>query len=708
MKKKNGILLFVLSVLLTFSAHSQVYIRAVYPDGDNYPDSRFTRFDKLWLSREQPPLFFRSDALSGPSVWIDGEKLDLKAEEINPYKFYRIRDRIKYSLFIRPNIASRSFIIEIEMKKISHKKSDPHDVSLVFGIDIGNSRGIPAEEVYYPTFLRKESNTLWGCLTTPEGKSVAVACPQTVERISYLQFDETNQTIKIDLLSKENFIQPDYNQTLKWAFSIAAVPPNDSLKSVISNISDVPTIDLQRTYYSIGETISGRIYTKTPVRLTLTHPDGNETVLKSFRNSDIAEVNSDEISKPLPFISFESADTNHPGVYLMTVENEKGLKTTAGFTVFRKPREILRQEIERAATTPIPESADQICYADLLICLAGKIFTEYQPLSKWRYESIKNLFLRKSDNRFNPDSMTSPNAGIFLLNLALLNDDLKSANLIVEYFSKMQLPSGNIFYAKTKEDITSSSMLLSSFMAAAQRNRLENNTAEAEMCETVLSKALIYLKEKDFIYDETTAQKVLPTAEQFLEFSNSTLPANDDVRRDFFQAGCNLLRSIECHIQNENSSPFFQSTFNLPGENAAALIDPSAIYAKASLLRYEALGRETDLIRALNATASLINRSREIINGNSDKSIPCRFQAPLLLYEFLFGKAYIHAESPKEVRGYHCRIDSISNGTVNVVISDEDIRRVHIRTLEPMRFVFETADGVINKVIEQSGWVDLN
>ena len=287
-------------------------------------------------------------------------------------------------------------------------------------------------------------------------------------------------------------------------------------------------------------------------------------------------------------------------------------------------------------------------------------------------------------------------------------EEVRTYNYYEDGTIEYDTPSGNIFYAKTKEDITSSSMLLSSFMAAAQRNRLENNTAEAEMCETVLSKALIYLKEKDFIYDETTAQKVLPTAEQFLEFSNSTLPANDDVRRDFFQAGCNLLRSIECHVLNENSSPFFQSTFNLPGENAAALIDPSAIYAKASLLRYEALGRETDLIRALNATASLINRSREIINGNSEKSIPCRFRAPLLLYEFLFGKAYIHAESPKEVRSYHCRIDSISNGTVNVVISDEDIRRVHIRTLEPMRFVFETADGVINKVIEQSGWVDLN
>ena len=120
MKKKNGILLFILSALFTLSVHPQVYIRAVYPDGNNYPDEHFTRFDRLWLSREQPPLFFRADSLAGPAILIDNEKLELEAEEINPYKFYAVKDRVKYSLFIRPNIAARSFIIEVEMKKNSH------------------------------------------------------------------------------------------------------------------------------------------------------------------------------------------------------------------------------------------------------------------------------------------------------------------------------------------------------------------------------------------------------------------------------------------------------------------------------------------------------------------------------------------------------------------------------------------------------------
>ena len=110
--------------------------------------------------------------------------------------------------------------------------------------------------------------------------------------------------------------------------------------------------------------------------------------------------------------------------------------------------------------------------------------------------------------------------------------------------------------------------------------------------------------------------------------------------------------------------------------------------------------------------ATLINRSRESqykTAHNYGIRQHCRFQAPLLLYEFLFDKAYIYAESPEEVRGYHCRIDSTANGTVNVVVPDESVRRVHIRTLEPLRFVFETAGGrIINKVAEQSGWIDLN
>lgn len=714
MKKKNGILLFILSALFTLSVHPQVYIRAVYPDGNNYPDDHFTRFDRLWLSREQPPLFFRADSLAGPAILIDNEKLELEAEEINPYKFYAVKDRVKYSLFIRPNIAARSFIIEVEMKKNSHKEAAPHDVSILLGFDIGNSLDRPSEEVYYPTILRQEENTLWGCFTTPGRKMFAVACPGPVERISYLQFDQKTQTIKIDLLAKENFRQMEYNETVRWAFSLAAVPENDCLKNVILDISGIPTIDLKRTYYFIGETVTGRIHTKAPVKLTLTAPDGSKTVFERTpqpKNPD-AEEEKSEPEEP-PTIPFAFEEMTEPGVYLLSVQNEKGQTTSAGFSVFRDPHEIIRQEAERAVKTPIPQTSDEICYADILAATAGALFPEFKEISEKRITAIKNIFVQPQLNKLNLNAVKDPESGFLLLNLALISNDLNFANLISDYFSKMQLPSGNIFYPDTKEDLTASPLLLSSFMAMSHLNQKAGKTEEAELCRNVLIKALTYLKNKKPNYDESYPPTALISAKQFLELSEPQTDFSNELKTEFFLLGAKLLKAAECHIQKENASPYFHSAYSTPLYAGVSFpTDPTAVYLKAATAFYEKTGCEEDLVNALNAMATLINRSRESqykTAHNYGIRQHCRFQAPLLLYEFLFDKAYIYAESPEEVRGYHCRIESTANGTVNVVVPDESVRRIHIRTLEPLRFVFETAGGrIINKVAEQSGWIDLN
>ena len=80
MKKERGYFIVFLLLFYSFSAYSQVYVRAVYPGGENYPADRFSGFDKLFLSREQPPLVFRSDFLSGPAILVDGARLELEAE----------------------------------------------------------------------------------------------------------------------------------------------------------------------------------------------------------------------------------------------------------------------------------------------------------------------------------------------------------------------------------------------------------------------------------------------------------------------------------------------------------------------------------------------------------------------------------------------------------------------------------------------------
>ncbi|MDY3940314.1 MAG: hypothetical protein SOZ27_08595 [Spirochaetia bacterium] len=713
MKKERGYFIVFLLLFYSFSAYSQVYVRAVYPGGENYPDDRFSGFDKLFLSREQPPLVFRSDFLSGPAILVDGARLELEAEEINPYKFYAVKDNIRYSLFVRPNIAARSFIIEVEMRKNSQKESSPHDLSLILGFDIGNMNGIPPKQVYYPTILRKEENSMWGCFTTPENRLVAIACPNPVDKITYLRIDDKTQTVKIDLLAKENFRPLSYNESEKWAVSVAAVPSSDCLKNVIYTISKIATIDLKRTFYFRGESVNGYIHTKVPVTLTLSYPSGNTESFRMVMPEKQDDGKDSEKSLP-PGIPFEFKEMNHPGVYLLSVTTPDGVTTSAGFTVFRDPEEIAVQEIQRALKTPAPKSADEVCYTDLLVLIAGEWFSEYAAISEERFRLIRQIFLQPQAERLNLNAITTPESGFFLLDLALLSKDPVLANLIAEYFSRMQLPNGSLFYPKTKEDITATTMLLSAFMKAIAMNRKTGNTEAAGIFSNVLIKAMNYLKNKELTYDESLPSRALMTAENFLYFSKTVgndLPETE--RQEFFQAGAELLKSVECHIQKENASPYFHASYNTPFYAGVFFpTDPTAVFLNASMICYEITGREEYLLHSLNALATLINRSREFehqtVHAGNRADQHCRFQATLLLMNFLLEKAYIYVESPQTVRGYHCFIkDSDEKNTIRVVITDAAVKKIHIRTQEPVRINFETPDGCFYKTVSESGWIDL-
>lgn len=713
MKKERGYFIVFLLLFYTLSAHSQVYVRAIYPDGGSYPDDRFAGFEKLFLSREQPPLVFRSDSLSGPAILVDGIRLELEAEEINPYKFYAVKDNIRYSLFVRPNIAARSFIIEVEMKKISQKESSPHDLSLLLGFDIGNRNDIPPKQVYYPTILRKEENCMWGSLTTPENKTVAIACPRPVEKITYLRLDDQTQTVRIDLLEKENFRPLSYNEFEKWAVSLAAVPSTDCLKNVIYTISKIATIDLKRTFYFKGESVNGYIHTRVPVTLTLSHPSG---ATESFPMVMPEKTENDDDGKPPlpPGIPFEFKEMDHPGVYLLSVTTPDGITASAGFTIFRTPEEIAVQEIQRALKTPAPKSADEVCYADLLVSIAGKWFPEYAPVSEERFRLISRIFLQPQTDRLNLNAITSPESGFFLLDLALLSRDPGPANLIAEYFSRMQLPNGSLFYPKTKEDITSTTMLLSAFMKTIAANRETGNTEAVRTFSDVLTKAMNYLKSKEFPYDESLPSRALITAEHFLDFAKADIThLSEAERHEFFQYGAKLLKSVECHIQKENASPYFHASYNTPFYAGVAFpTDPTAVFLKSSVTYYEITGQEEYLIYALNALATLINRSREFehqtIHTGSRDSQHCRFQATLLMMNLLLNKAYIYVESPQTVRGYHCSIEeSDEENTIRVVVTDKAVEKIHIRTPEPVRMIFDTPEGRFYRTVTASGWLDL-
>lgn len=706
---------FILFLLLSFSVHSQIYVRAVYPGGGNYPNDVFSGFDKLYLSREQPPILFRQDSLSGPAILVDGSRLKLESEEINPYKFFAVKDGIKYSLFLRPNIALRSFIFEVEMRKVIHNAIRSRDVSLQLGFDIGNLSSAPKNQVYYPTILRKEENTLWGCLTTPNNKVVAVACPQPIKQVVYWRLDNKTQTIKIDLQSKDDSPITEYNEARKWSISVAAVPSTDSLKNVICTISKIATIDLKRSCCFQGETVKGYVHTKTPVILTLTYPSGQtQTFEPILPKEDENDDDNNKDKKPLPpGIPFQLEDLTVPGVYMLTVSNPDGLKTTAGFTILRPLSEIIEKEIHQALKTPTPTSPDDFCYADLLVLIAGRYFPEYQTLSEERFHLIQKIFIHPQTRRLNLNAVTTPESGLFLLELALLKNDTVFANAIAEYFSRMQLPNGALFYPKTKEDLTSSTTLLTLFLQTAEANRRAGNTEEAEKYEKVLRKALSFLKSKAFDYDESLPQNALFTAESFLRFANSSFASTAE-KNEFFRFGEKLLKAIECHIQKENSSAYFHSSYATPIHTEVALqADPTAVYLDAAATYYELTGKEDYLLYTLNALATMTNRSREteqhpVVHTESGESSHCHFFATMLLEEYLLEKAYIYVESPQTVRGYHCFINEIEENTVTVAVTDEAVHRIHIRTTEPVRFAFQTPRGVFYKTVAQSGWIDLD
>lgn len=687
-----------------FSLDAQAYVRAIYPGGNTHPRDEFTGLEKLYLSREQPPLYFRKDMLSGPTIVVDNEHLKLKAEEINPYRFYANHENVRYSLFLRPNVASHSYVIEIEIMKMSHKAIEAQEVSFLLGLDMGNSLNLPQGEIYTPTILKKEENTFWGSFSTQDNKAFVITCSSPIESISYLQSEEKNQTIQFNLQSKSSSLPLQYKESKKWVFSLSAVMKDENLKDKIYSISKIPTVHFDRSFFFKGETVEGHIHTKETVSLQLLHPNGHKETIK------LSPVQKKD-EKPSLIIPFQFKGLKNEGIYYLTVENESGLKTSGGFTFIDDVYKLIKDEVQTALKNPLPTSSKEVCYADLIVLLAPHFSPQYEEVAQKRYKAIKGIFLQPQVNRLNFNAIQTPASALFLLNLSLMQNDLELINLTSQYFLNLQLPNGSLFFPKTKTDITNSSVVLTNLIKAASFNKEKRNLDFYKKLEKAIIKAFFHIKNHKNFQNILSSPEAAYTSFLFIEFSQSNLNISQKDRDEFFQLGLKLLRGLESDLQEDNCSPYSHGTYNTSNFKGVLFpVDPTSIFIHSALHLYTITLQERILFNGLNGLISLFNRSRELSHDVAhilEEDQHCRFQASMLLIEHLLHKAYLFVESPKVARGIHCHVVNCDNGTLTLRVDDLSVRKIHVRTLEPVRLIINTPKGVINRVVKESGWIDL-
>ena len=274
----------------------------------------------------------RNDALSGPA-WAD-----VKLTKEEGFRFAGTQDNVRHTL--EYSLDGDRLLIKVGLKNEGSKAYQPKEARLVVGIDCSMVKYPDWNEHYFPTLLRCEKTHFWGYFMTPRGKILTIGCKEPVASY-HINYDRTVRgqgdgghlihSVSLDFLhalplpprhpQDLTFLKP--SEELRWTVVIEPASSLEEVKPMLAKGIGAPIIEIDHQTVAPGEKTQLKVWSETPVTVTITAPDGKKNPIALKSSGEGTWVTA-------------LAPGDEPGLSLIEVSDAKDHKSEGSVTV-RKP-----------------------------------------------------------------------------------------------------------------------------------------------------------------------------------------------------------------------------------------------------------------------------------------------------------------------------------------------------------------------------------
>ncbi|AZA83749.1 hypothetical protein C1637_14085 [Chryseobacterium lactis] len=401
------------------------------------------------LQKTSPAIQFRTDSLSGPSIWLNKEKIKLSATKDNLFTG-QAKD-VKFSL----QYITTSNRLGIEITAISTSPVSLHNVnlSLVLGINTELKKYPDWRDQFFPTLMRAEKTHFWGYLMTPNGRIVTVASPDPIASYTLHYNNSKNifdhghliRTVSLNLLHPgplpkrhptNSSLLP--GETKKWRFYLQESPHLESVPGIVQKNTQAPMVKANLYTLHDGEKSKITIFSTSPPSIQMILGENKSIPLSLQKQNGYYEINF---------------SPSKEGIYTLHVTDPRTKKISeAKFTCISQNYSDYIKSARRAAIkyAQIASSHTEGWYGLFSGYIAKEKFPEaaedqkidekFNEIYPLMYDSITNIPVHFMERIQNHAMM----AALFAQKYKASKDirDLKRASDLADYILSKQSPDG--------------------------------------------------------------------------------------------------------------------------------------------------------------------------------------------------------------------------------------------------------------------------
>ena len=363
-----------------FKAYSQSVIRTENWEMQLDPEGYIKQLVFKDKGRDTIP-FFRQTGKRGPSFYAEREgKLQCPRWTALGNQLFRTEvEGVECELAY---LSTEKYpAIQLTLTNRSTTPYQPQKAGLKLGIDTYMDKYPDWFDKYFPTLMRNEKTHFYGYMQTPRGHTLALVCEQPIASWSVdynLGYQDPAphwfmghriESLNLDLLNclplpprhPQHLYELKQGESKSWVIAFVNIGKLSDLEKGISDIVEIPLIDLSRTSYTSGEEATFEIWGEQP-QVEVVTDNGMLLPLQTAR----IKAGRTQVKVILP----------RPGLYQVNVKS-KGKIAEAVLTVhpswewvFRKARENVRRYHQK------PTSHAESWYGFYSAFLAARYFPE--------------------------------------------------------------------------------------------------------------------------------------------------------------------------------------------------------------------------------------------------------------------------------------------------------------------------------------------
>ena len=252
-----------------------------------------------------------------------------RPESDNPLTFVGEKDGIHYRLAYA--IADGALQLTVTLQNTSETDFAPERLPLTLGVDSFMDSYPRWNDLFFPTFFRCEPTHLWGYMTSPHGRVLAVTSPDPVGSytINYIpeMYGHYIYTVTLDLLQKPPvpghhppYVPLKSGEKRSWRIALFPISAGDAVKGMLAVGAQAPMLDLYAYTIEPGQPAEFTVFSQTPVRITVIDTDGIKNAVTVANAGDNRYTGS-------------FSQTERLGYYDVIVESSSGKVSTGKFFV---------------------------------------------------------------------------------------------------------------------------------------------------------------------------------------------------------------------------------------------------------------------------------------------------------------------------------------------------------------------------------------